>query len=420
MQRILVLLLVIVSSHLASAQQDIAFHFAHEGKLVYGTLSLPSGQGPFTTIVMNPGTGVADRDVTIVLNGDNAVCLYPDLIGDTLRPFRDMARVLVDSGFAVLRYDKLEYTYPNPITLLPLTFRKLWLPVHSAVDYIKSRPELDPDRIVLLGHSEGSYLVPYIARERNDVMALISLAGPRSSFDTLLARQIVDIAQWCDGDVPLAQLTAAQVLGYYNLIRNQGWTGGTPSLFGVPPAVWHDYLKVTDAVVENYNDAALPTLFIGVEKDLNVPPSELERLREEITIPADFWLLEDINHFLTPMDEPRVPRVLTDTIIHWLRQLDMLSEMEDAMAETPGLSVWPVPFMELFYLRLSGMDPGPARIRLLDMLGRELERREVSLEGEATTIVWDRPSTATGMLILEAEFSNQGWSCRESIRIYAK
>jgi len=415
MQRILILLLLMASVQRASAQQDVAVHFAHEGKLVYGTLTLPAGSGPFTTIVLNPGTGVADRDVTIVLNGDNAVCLYPDLIGDTLRPFRDMARVLVDSGFAVLRYDKLEYTYPNPIALLPLTFRKLWLPVYSAVDYLKTRPELDPDRIVLLGYSEGSYLVPYIARERGDVMALISLAGPRTSFDTLLSRQIVDIAEWCDGDVPLAQGTAAQVLGYYQLIRNQGWSGGTPALFGVPPAVWYDYLSVTDAVVENYNEAALPTLFIGVEKDLNVPPSELERFREEITIPADFWLLPDINHFLTPMDDPRVPGILTDTIIHWLRQLDPLSGVEEEQVVSTGLSVWPIPARDGFNVLIRGMDTGSARFRLVDILGRELEHKEVWLGPFETTFLWERPAGVLDLVFLEVIATKGGLPYRETV-----
>lgn len=402
------------------AQQHLPVQFLHEGKTVYGTLTVPAGPGPFTTIVMNPGTGVSERDLTIVLQGDNAVCLYPDLLGDTLRPFRDVATALADSGFAVLRYDKLEYTYPNPIALLPLTFRKLWLPVHSAVAFLKTHPAVDPDNIVLLGHSEGSWLVPYIARERGDVRALISVAGSRTSFDSLLAWQVVHITELCNGDVALAQLQAAQILAYYHLIRTQQWTGNTPALFGVPPAVWFDYLTVTDAVVEHYNEAGLPTLFLGMGEDINVPPSELERFRQEVTITDDFWLMEGLNHFLTPMDDHRVPEALTDTIVHWLRQLGPVSRVGDPPVDAPGLAVWPVPFRDVFHVRLTGMDPGMARFRLLDMLGRVVEQWEVWIDetGPATTLA---PSVElSGVMILEVNAHRNGVPCLETIRVIAE
>lgn len=402
------------------SQEHIPVEFVHEGKVVYGTLSLPAGPGPFATVVMNPGTGVAERDVTVVLQGDNAVCLYPELVGDTLRPFRDIASALVDSGFAVLRYDKLEYTYPNPIALLPLTFRKLWLPVHSAVDFLKTHPAVDPDQIILLGHSEGSYMVPFIARERGDVRALISVAGPRSTFDSLLAWQIVHLTELCNGDVALAQLQAAQVLGYYNLVRKQQWTGSTPALFGVSPAVWYDYLTVTDAVAEHYQEAALPTLFLGMSEDYNVPPSELERFRQEVTVTDDFWLMEGLNHFLTPMDDPEVSEALTDTIIHWLRQLGPVSGVGEPDAQAQGLSVWPVPFKEVFHVRLQGLDAGPVRLRLVDMLGRVVDQREVWQDGSEMNMVWDSPPATEGFLILEADITRMGSPCRESIRLFAE
>jgi hypothetical protein len=79
----------------------------------------------------------------------------------TLRPYKQLSEALVDSGFAVLRYDKLEYTY-TPAQLGTITFHKLWLPVESAINYVKTRTDVDTNCITLLGHSEGSLLIPIL------------------------------------------------------------------------------------------------------------------------------------------------------------------------------------------------------------------------------------------------------------------
>ena len=55
-----------------------------------GTLSMPTGNGPFPAVVLVAGSGPQDRDETI---GPNA-------------PLRDLAWGLASNGIAVLRYDK--------------------------------------------------------------------------------------------------------------------------------------------------------------------------------------------------------------------------------------------------------------------------------------------------------------------------
>lgn len=171
-----------------------------------GTFSTPAGLGPYATVIIAPGSGPSDRDGTLPMFGVNIACLYPQLLGDTLRYYKELGEALVDSGYAVLRYDKLEYSYPTGFG--NITFEKLWLPVNSAIDYVKTRPDVDPDRIVLLGHSEGSSLIPHIAKDRDDIRALISVGGPRTPFDSLFAFQLVDFAQRCNRNVPLAQTQA--------------------------------------------------------------------------------------------------------------------------------------------------------------------------------------------------------------------
>lgn len=301
-----------------SAQVSIPVNFTHDGQNMYGRLQLPAGNPPFRTIVVLPGSGANDMDGTIPMHGSNTQCLYPALSGDTLRPYKGLSDVLAAAGYAVFTYDKLEYTYPMPPA--PLSLHRLWMTGRSILDWIMTRTDIDTSHVVLIGHSEGSSLAPVIATAYPSVKAIISLAGPRTPLDTMIARQLIDIAQTCGGNVALATQQGAQIMQYGAQVRSGNYNSGTPPLFGVSAAVWEDYFHMVDSVSLYYNQAARPTLFIGLGDDFNVPVStELNRFQQEITIPADFYNLAGLNHYLTTATNPAISSTLTDTIIHWLK-----------------------------------------------------------------------------------------------------
>ncbi|HXR80520.1 MAG TPA: hypothetical protein VN763_06360, partial [Saprospiraceae bacterium] len=103
-------LILVLGLNAVQSQQSYPITFTHDGKTVNGTFTTPDGPGKFPTIIINPGSGPNDRDGTLLLEGGNVECLYPELNGETLKPYKELAAALVDSGFAVLRYDKLEFT----------------------------------------------------------------------------------------------------------------------------------------------------------------------------------------------------------------------------------------------------------------------------------------------------------------------
>lgn len=360
----------------AMAQQSYNVSFTHEGKTVFGTFTVPNASGQFPTIIINPGTGANDRDGTLTLLGGNSACLYPGLVGTTLRPYKQLSDALVNAGYAVLRYDKLEYTYTAPGSLDPITFRKLWLPVESAIDYVKTRNDVDTSNIVLIGHSEGSSIIPYIAKNRNDIKALVSIAGPRTPLDSLLAYQFVYIATTCNGNIPQAEAQAAQVLSYFNTIRTNQWNAGTPDFAGVSASTWYDYILAVDSVAINYNFCNLPTLFTGLGDDFNVPPSELTRFQDEVSITNDFWSISNLNHFMTTSDNPDVSKTLTDTIIYWLSQHIMTSGGSDPTFENIVFEVFPNPFTDEFSVSIHNLQIKNLEISISDITGRELIRRQ--------------------------------------------
>lgn len=369
----IVLILVFIK---VGAQQSYPITFTHDGKTVFGTFSVPDGPGRFPTIIINPGSGANDRDGTFLLSGGNVPCLYPDLNGETLKPYKELAEALVDSGFAVLRYDKLEYTY-TPATLGTITFHKLWLPVESAIDYVKTRSDVDTNCLILIGHSEGSSLIPFIAKERDDVKALISIAGARTPFDSILAYQLVHFAHICDGDTIFAQQQASQVLDYYWNVR-AGFCNSLPPLFGISACVWRDYLEATDPVAENYNFDNLPTLFIGLGLDINVPPAELVRFQNEVTITNNFWSIPNLIHYMTPNNDPHVSLALADTIVYWLRECKFMTATKEESVKNDAISFYPNPFHDNLNISFQGNLSNNSYMSVYNLYGQMVSKQKIN------------------------------------------
>ena len=363
---------------LSQAQQAEEIAFTHAGKTMYGTFTKPSASGVFPTIIINSGSGANDRNGTVVMVGANVECLYPSLLSDTLRPYKWLSDALVDSGFAVLRFDKIEYTYSTPTTLGAITFEKLWLPVENAIDYVKTRNDVDTSNIILIGHSEGSSLIPFIARERNDVQALISLAGPRTPLDSVLAYQLMDIATQCGGNVPQTQAQVDQILAYFTSIRNNTWNASTPAVFGIPASAWDDYIEVVDSVSINYNLANLPTLFLGLGLDFNVPPAELARFQNEVTCTDDFWSIPGLIHYMTPSNAPVFSEAVSDTIVYWLRQPGVLAGINHNAKQRSEIRCYPNPFSESVSISYPPLKPNSTvKISVVTPLGKEVFHAEL-------------------------------------------
>ncbi|RYE26012.1 MAG: T9SS type A sorting domain-containing protein [Sphingobacteriales bacterium] len=315
-------LLLLVTIFFALANTGDAKRFesvsiAHDGVNLNARIQFPDGAGPFQVVIVVPGSGPNDKDGTILMQGGNIHCLYPGLEGETLKPYLGLSEALSDSGYAVLTYDKVEYTNPN---VSPITFHKLWLPVESIIAYVKTRGDIDKDNIILLGHSEGSGIVPYAGRKDASVKAVISLAGPRQPLDTILAYQLLAFERTCNGDTNAAKTQGAQVLAYFHDVRTGNYSSSTPAAFGVSAAVWADYLHVMDSVSINYNLCGTRKLFIGLGDDINVPVgTQYARFQQEVPS-ADFYLVPALNHYLTTANNPQTSQVLTDTIVYWLRK----------------------------------------------------------------------------------------------------
>lgn len=127
-----------------------------------GTLSFPEGGTPkYKSIILVSGSGPQDRD--------------SDIVG--FKTFKILADSLNAMGYAVLRYDDRGVGQSGGKTTNESTSAELAEDARAAFMYLQSRPDIDPKRIGMLGHSEGGIVVPMVASMEPDVAFVILMAG---------------------------------------------------------------------------------------------------------------------------------------------------------------------------------------------------------------------------------------------------
>ena len=137
-----------------------------------GTLTLPQGEGPFPAVILISGSGAQDRDETIFEH----------------RPFHVLADALTRRGIAVLRVDD-RGVGGSTGSVATSTSDEFAGDVMAGIAILKSRSDIDPHKIGLIGHSEGGIIAPIVAARSNDVAFIVLLAGTGLPGDEILFMQ---------------------------------------------------------------------------------------------------------------------------------------------------------------------------------------------------------------------------------------
>lgn len=168
----------IAAGPLPYRQAAVDFANAGAGIKLAGTLSIPKGAGPFPAVVLICGSGPETRD--------------EDVMGHKI--FLVLADALNRRGIAVLRYDKrgVGESTGNYATA---TFTDFAADAESALQFLRSRPEIAADRVGLVGHSEGGAVAPMLAVRDPSVRFVVLMAAPGMRIGQLLRLQTAKIAK---------------------------------------------------------------------------------------------------------------------------------------------------------------------------------------------------------------------------------
>jgi hypothetical protein len=298
-----------------------------------GTLALPAGDPPFPCVLMIVGSGRVDRD-------------------ENQRAFRlnvmnTLAARLAERGIGSLRYDKRGVGASEGDFWTAGFFDNV-ADAQAAVAYLRGQPLVDPGKVFVLGHSEGAYIAARVAAGDPDGVGDQAGAGDQGLAGAVLlaggARPGEEELHWQGRRV-------AETLTGFNawlirLLRTDPVKRQADQLEKVKRSRKDHYRAQLVARVNArwfreflaYDPRAdlarihVPVLAITGEKDVQVDPGNLERMRELIPAPFEAHAVPDLTHLLRreegppgigtyrkqikrPLD-PRIPALIID----WLER----------------------------------------------------------------------------------------------------
>ncbi len=217
-----------------------------------GTFSVPKNAKKYPAVVLVHGSGPNDQDETI----------------GALKPFKDLAFGLASHGVAVLRYEKRTKVDPTGVTTQKEEVEDA---AHAAIAFLRAQPDVDPNRIVLLGHSQGGYLAPRIAKADPAIKGLVILAGSTRPLEDSIIAQFKYFATLQPNDPKITEAIAtAEKFKLAVTSATLKATDAVPSPFGasIPGAYFLDVRgyhpeKVAAALT-------IPMLVVNGERDYQV------------------------------------------------------------------------------------------------------------------------------------------------------
>jgi pimeloyl-ACP methyl ester carboxylesterase len=141
-------------------EEEVVFENTAANVSLAGTLTLPNKKGKFPVAILISGSGAQDRDETFMGH----------------KPFLVLSDHLTKQGIGVLRFDDRGHGKSTG-DFGAATTADFAKDVLSAIEYLKTRKDVDFKHIGLIGHSEGGIIAPLAANQTKDVSFIVLLAS---------------------------------------------------------------------------------------------------------------------------------------------------------------------------------------------------------------------------------------------------
>lgn len=252
------------------------------------SLTIPRVDGPLPSVLMLPGSGQTDRD-------SNAKQLKINL-------FRPIVGALASQGIASFRYDKRGVGSSGG-NYWTTGFHDLYDDAEAAIGFLASRPEIDPKRIYVLGHSEGAMLSLMLAARSGKVAGAVLLAGAAKTGEETILWQTREIAASLTGlNRLILKLLHIDVVGGVskNLARIKSTKRDSLRIQGrMVNAKWMREFLDHDPKT-NLEELRVPTLALTGSSDVQVDPEDIEEMVRLAPRHVDGKVLDGLSHLLRP------------------------------------------------------------------------------------------------------------------------
>jgi len=317
-------------------EEEVTYQNAASNVRLAGTLTIPRGNGPFPAVVLVAGSGPNDRNETA--------------FGHEI--FKVLADHLTRSGIAALRFDKRGIAGSTG-DFATATTADFAADAEAGIAYLKTRSEINPSSIGLIGHSEGGLIAPMVAARNSSVAFIVMMAGPALRFDEIEFAQTRLVAKAAGASEAAIEESVAVNRRLYAAVASAHNTAEAAAaareiiLASKPPGTSDAAIEARIRIASsnwlrfllNYDPAPAlqqvkcPVLAINGSKDLQVPPAEdLAMIRKALASNPDAEVRElpGLNHLFqtaktgapqeySEIDETMAPSAL-DLISGWIKK----------------------------------------------------------------------------------------------------
>ena len=284
---------------------------------IAGTLTKPkSPAARYPAVVLHTGSGVGDRDGT--------AAAVPTL--------GQIAGALAGAGVLTVRYDKRGYGQTGG-RAESATISDFAEDVRAVVRYLEKRKDVDPKRIVVLGHSEGAWVALVAAEREKKIAGVVAIAAPASTGAELVLEQQQHALQRANlTDTERQAKVELQKKIHQAVITGKGWEGIPEELRKQADSVWFNSVLTFDPA-KVIKDVRQPLLIVHGELDRQVPVAHSDKLAELAkkgkSRAVEVVTVRGVNHLLVPattgelseygsLTDRNVSKDVTKTIIDWL------------------------------------------------------------------------------------------------------
>lgn len=249
-----------------------------------GTLNA-SGSPPGPAALLISGSGPIDRN-------SNAKRLPINVMGQ-------IATDLAANGITSLRYDKRgigrsEGDYPSAGLHDNIDDAR------SALKALRARPEVDPDQVIVIGHSEGAFIASALAADEQ-LAGVALLAGAATNGKAILQWQAKQVARTLPKPVTLLMKLLRQDLVRTQTKRLERIESSTDDVIRIQfvklNAKWFREFMSFEPVAA-LRQAAVPVLAITGTKDIQANPADVALMEQAVPTPFTGHLIDDVTHLL--------------------------------------------------------------------------------------------------------------------------
>lgn len=272
-----------------------------DGNSLSATVCLPEDKGRVPLVLMIHGTGPLDRD--------------ENMKGQRFDAFNTIAHHLAPGGIASLRYDKRgcgrssgDYYRAGHSDLVGDAV--------SCFDALRQFDFCDPDRIFVLGHSEGCVIAPQVSAKRPTVAGLILLCPFVDTIESILIKQATQLQRDFDGLPGVSGLMrrllsrmmgvtflrvwrAPIVAGQQKLIDKLKSSDAETMRIGfqkIPAKSIRELIRLDPRAI--FGRVTCPMLLIGGEKDIQCDPADVRRIADLAKGQVSAHVVQNLTHVL--------------------------------------------------------------------------------------------------------------------------